>query len=59
MVPHSILVGVDGSEAAADAVRWAVGLLREGDTLCLVTVMSCSQASDSSTASQPRSKKTL
>ena len=38
MAQHSILVGVDGSEAAADAVRWAVGAMHEDDTLCLVTV---------------------
>ena len=41
---HSILVGVDGSEAARGAVRWAVGVLREGDTLCLVTASTCSPA---------------
>ena len=38
MAQHSILVGVDGSEAAKDAVRWAVGVMRDDDTLCLITV---------------------
>ena len=44
MAQHSILVGVDGSEAAKDAVRWAVGAMRDGDILCLVTVSTCSRA---------------
>ena len=41
MAQHSILVGVDGSEAAKDAVRWAVGAMRDGDTLCLITARTC------------------
>ena len=40
MAQHSILVGVDGSEAAKDAVRWAAGVMRDGDTLRLITVSS-------------------
>jgi hypothetical protein len=48
MAPDSILVGVDGSEAAADAVRWAVGVLREGENLCLITVSTWSPAAAAS-----------
>ncbi len=41
MAQHSILAGVDGSEASKDAVLWAVGTMRDGDTLCLITVSTC------------------
>ncbi len=38
MAQHSIIVGVDGSKAAKDAVLWAVGAMRDGDILRLISV---------------------
>ena len=38
MAQHIIIVGVDGSKVAQDAVRWAVGVMRDGDILRIITV---------------------